>query len=169
MKDVSQLAKKTGVAKAKKGARARSKKAASAEVKQEQDQSLVEATPASEKKQHSLLRLIKPNVQRKVGDKGTAEIAEVKKSAADKKKASEQKTKKAPRARESAKPKRVPFQGTIKFFQSAWGELKKVHWPSRREVAVYTMVVISSVVLVAVMIWIADTALSALIELLLRL
>ena len=44
------MAKKPGVAKAKKGGKARSKKAASADVKQEQDQSLVEATPAAEKK-----------------------------------------------------------------------------------------------------------------------
>jgi len=167
MKDVSQLAKKAGVAKAKKGVKARSKKAASAEVKQEQDQSLVEATPASEKKQHSFLRLIKPKAQVKVEDKGTAEVADGKKSA-DKKKAVEQKTKKAPR-KESGKPRRVPFQGTVKFFQSAWGELKKVHWPGRREVVVYTTVVISAVVLVAAMIWIADTVLSALIELLLNL
>ena len=166
---MSQLAKKPGAAKAKKGGRARSKKAASAEVKQEQDQSLVEATPAAEKKPHSLLRLIKPNAQAKVEDKGTAESAEVKKSAADKKKALEQKTKRTPRTRESGKPKRKPFQATVKFFQSAWGELKKVHWPGRREIAVYTMVVISSVVLVAAMIWIADTALSALINLLLNL
>ncbi len=163
------MAKKPGAAKAKKGGRARSKKAASAGVKQEQDQSLVEATPAAEKKPHSLLRLIKPKAQAKIEDKGTAEIAEVKKSAADKKKALEQKTKRTPRTRESGKPKRKPFQAPVKFFQSAWGELKKVHWPGRREITVYTMVVISSVILVAAMIWIADTALSALIELLLNL
>lgn len=164
------MAKKPGVAKAKKGGKARSKKAASADVKQEQDQSLVEATPAAEKKKtHPLLRLIKPRAQAKIKDKGTAEIAEVKKSAADKKKALEQKTKRTPRTRESGKPKKVPFQTTVKFFQSTWGELKKVHWPGRREIAVYTMVVISAVVLVAAMIWIADTALSALIEILLSL
>jgi len=152
------LAKKPSVAKAKKGGRARSKRAASAEVKQEQDRSLVEATPAAEKKPHPLLRLLKPKAQAKVEDKGTAELAEVKK-----------RTKRTPRTRESGKPKKVPFQGTVRFFQSAWGELRKVHWPGRREIAVYTTVVITAVILVAVMIWIADTALSALINVLLNL
>lgn len=167
---MSQLAKKTGVAKAKKSARVRAKKAASAEVKQEQDQSLEQATPAAEEgKRLSLLRLIKPKAQAKAEDKSAAEGAVVKKGAANKKKALEQKTKRALRTRESNKPKRRFFQGTVKFFQGVWGELKKVHWPGRRETAVYTMVVISSVVLVAAMIWIADTVLSTLVEILLSL
>ena len=47
--------------------------------------------------------------------------------------------------------------------QSAWAELKKVHWPTRSELVVYTTVVIGSVLVVAVLIWIVDSIISQLL------
>jgi len=48
-----------------------------------------------------------------------------------------------------------------KFFRGVWAELKKVHWPSRSELITYTTVVFVSVAIMAVMIWIVDSALTA--------
>ena len=52
-----------------------------------------------------------------------------------------------------------------KFFRGVYNELRKVHWPTRREVMVYTAVVLVAVVTVGVLIWIFDSILSALLEL----
>ncbi len=71
------------------------------------------------------------------------------------------------RTRDSNKPKRSFFKETARFFQGTWGELKKVHWPSRSEIVVYTAVVIGSVVAVALLIWVVDSILSRLLELIL--
>ncbi len=69
------------------------------------------------------------------------------------------------RTREANRPKRSFFKEAAKFFQSTWAELKKVHWPNRSEIAVYTAVVIGSVVVVALLIWAVDSILSWLLEL----
>lgn len=67
--------------------------------------------------------------------------------------------------KESGKQKRSFFKEAVKFFQSTWAELKRVHWPSRQETVVYTAVVIGSVVALALLIWLVDSALSWLLEL----
>ncbi len=144
------MAKKAGAAKAKKSAGTRAKKAVP-EVRQKQDERPAE--PASEGKVRSFLRL------RKKDEKTKAQVSVAKQS-----------TKRSPRTKEGReKPKKQFFHNAAKFFKSVWGELKKVHWPSRRETAVYTMVVLSSVIVVALLLWGADTILSKLLELLLRL
>lgn len=66
--------------------------------------------------------------------------------------------------KESGKPKGQYYKDTIKFFQSVWSELKKVHWPTRSELVVYTAVVLCSVVVVALLIWIVDSILSQLLN-----
>jgi preprotein translocase subunit SecE len=70
----------------------------------------------------------------------------------------------APVRKEPAKPRAQFFQDSVKFLQSAWAELKKVHWPTRSELVIYTTVVIASVVVVAVLIWVADSVLSQLLS-----
>lgn len=70
----------------------------------------------------------------------------------------------APVRKEPAKSRTQFIQDAVKFLQSAWAELKKVHWPSRSELVVYTTVVIASVVVVAVLIWMADSVLSQLLS-----
>ena len=50
-----------------------------------------------------------------------------------------------------------------KFFKGVWSELKKVHWPTRKEAVTYTTVVLTAVAIVAVMIWIVDMIFSFLL------
>jgi preprotein translocase subunit SecE len=158
------VAKKAGAAKPKKGAKARAKKAATGEeAKQEQEERLAEAAPVSEGKLRSFLRLIKKD------DKPKDQVQEAAKKQKASKPAVVKKEKRVARKEGRDKPKRNFFQSTAKYFQSVWGELKKVYWPSRRELVAYTMVVITAVVFVAALIWVADIILSKLLSLLLTL
>ena len=50
-----------------------------------------------------------------------------------------------------------------RFFKGSYSEFKKVHWPNRKQLYVYTGVVLVSVLLVSVLIWIVDSALSAIL------
>lgn len=43
-------------------------------------------------------------------------------------------------------------------------ELKKVHWPNRRETSIYTVVVFVAVLVVAVLIWVFDSLLSWVVQ-----
>ncbi|MGQ9511647.1 preprotein translocase subunit SecE [Thermodesulfitimonas sp.] len=54
------------------------------------------------------------------------------------------------------------------FFAGAWQELKKVHWPSRREVIIYTGVVLVVVTIVMLIIWIADSVYSQILRLIIK-
>jgi preprotein translocase subunit SecE len=47
-------------------------------------------------------------------------------------------------------------------------ELKKVHWPSRRELLVYTGIVLVTVLVVSLFFWLMDTAFLALLRLIIR-
>ncbi|MDI6709803.1 MAG: preprotein translocase subunit SecE [Thermoanaerobacterales bacterium] len=51
------------------------------------------------------------------------------------------------------------------FLEDVLKELKKVHWPTRREIVIYTAVVLVSVAMVGVVIWIFDSILSQLLGL----
>lgn len=61
-------------------------------------------------------------------------------------------------AKAAAKKKRL--SAVKDFFNGVKIELKKVHWPTRRETMVYTGVVLSTVVVVSFLIWILDSILS---------
>jgi preprotein translocase subunit SecE len=58
------------------------------------------------------------------------------------------------------------WENTVEYFRSVYGELKKVHWPDRRQLVAYTGVVLVAVTLVAIIIWLFDMGLSALMKLL---
>ena len=58
------------------------------------------------------------------------------------------------------------FENTKEYFISVYNELKKVHWPDRRQMIAYTGVVIFAVALVAVIIYLFDTGLSYLLQIL---
>ena len=73
--------------------------------------------------------------------------------------------KRLPVKKDNAKGNRI--ESLQKFFRGVYTELKKVHWPNRREIAIYTSVVLVSVVTVAVLIWVFDSALSQLLKLIL--
>lgn len=55
-----------------------------------------------------------------------------------------------------------------KYFRGVYGELKKVHWPTRREVLVYTSVVVVAVIIVAILIWVFDSLMGEVIKLFVR-
>jgi preprotein translocase subunit SecE len=54
------------------------------------------------------------------------------------------------------------------FLQQVKAELQKVTWPTRKETYGSTMVVIVLVLMVAVFLWVVDTALSSMIQTLLN-
>lgn len=66
--------------------------------------------------------------------------------------------------KEPAKVQKASFAertGSVKrYFRGVRNELKKVHWPTRKEVVTYTAVVLVSVVAVAAVIWVLDSLLS---------
>lgn len=55
-----------------------------------------------------------------------------------------------------------------RYFRGVYSELKKVHWPTRREILTYTLVVLVAVVIVAVLIWVFDILLSRVLQLIIR-
>jgi preprotein translocase subunit SecE len=50
------------------------------------------------------------------------------------------------------------------FFEESWQELKKVHWPSRKETYAATLVVIVLVVLISIYLAIVDLGLTKAIQ-----
>ncbi len=54
------------------------------------------------------------------------------------------------------------------FFKGAWIELKKVHWPAKKQIAVYTGVVIATVFAASIVISVVDSILSFLLGFLLK-
>lgn len=54
-----------------------------------------------------------------------------------------------------------------KFFRGVVAELKKVHWPNRKQIITYTGVVLGAVLLVSMLIWVMDSILSFLLSLIL--
>ncbi|MFZ7104396.1 MAG: preprotein translocase subunit SecE [Peptococcaceae bacterium] len=66
-----------------------------------------------------------------------------------------------------AEGKKTGALGKVKrYVKGSWSELKKVHWPNRTELITYTSVVLIAVVIVSAMIWVVDSALSFVLELL---
>jgi preprotein translocase subunit SecE len=57
---------------------------------------------------------------------------------------------------------------TTEFLANVRGELKKVTWPTRKDTYASTVVVIALVLVVAVFLWVIDSALSTMIRMLLR-
>lgn len=53
-----------------------------------------------------------------------------------------------------------------RFFGGTKAELKKVYWPGRQQVLVYTGVVLTTVFIMSVLIWVVDLGLSNLMNLL---
>ena len=55
-----------------------------------------------------------------------------------------------------------------KFFREEKAELKKVSWPNRQELVTYTGIVFISVLVVAVLIWVVDSAFNEALRLILK-
>lgn len=60
------------------------------------------------------------------------------------------------------KPTNTPKQTekTMEYFRGVLSELKKVHWPDRKQLLTYTGVVLVTALIVSVLLWIADSGLS---------
>lgn len=54
------------------------------------------------------------------------------------------------------------------YLRGVLSELKKVHWPTRRETVIYTAVVGVSVVFVALLIWVFDAMLGAVMSFIIK-
>ena len=54
------------------------------------------------------------------------------------------------------------------YVRGVYSELKKVHWPTRREVLIYTGVVVVAVIIVAFLIWVFDSFMSRMLQLIIR-
>lgn len=59
------------------------------------------------------------------------------------------------------------FQKTKRNLKMSFNEFKKVHWSTKKELLTYTGVVLLSVAVIALMIWVVDSALGALFGLIL--
>lgn len=57
------------------------------------------------------------------------------------------------------------FGSTFSFFTDSWAELKKVKWPSRKEMISYTLVVMGTVIFVTIYFYILDLGISELLRL----
>lgn len=50
------------------------------------------------------------------------------------------------------------------FFTDSWSELKKVKWPTRKELTSYTIVVLVTVVFATIYFWVIDLGLTELLR-----
>jgi len=57
------------------------------------------------------------------------------------------------------------FQSTFSFFGDNWAELRKVKWPTRKELVSYTLVVLGTVIFVGLFFYIVDLIISGLLRL----
>ncbi|RJX36690.1 preprotein translocase subunit SecE [Paenibacillus pinisoli] len=57
------------------------------------------------------------------------------------------------------------FGTTFSFFADSWAELKKVRWPSRKELTSYSLVVLFTVIVVTIYFWLLDIGISELVQL----
>lgn len=56
------------------------------------------------------------------------------------------------------------FGSMFSYISESWAELKKVRWPSRKELTSYTIVVLFTIVVVTVYFWVLDIGISSLVE-----
>ncbi len=61
---------------------------------------------------------------------------------------------------------RNSWTGTINFFRGSLQELKKVRWPTRKELVTYTVVVIFTVISIAVFFFFIDLGIAKIVQLL---
>ena len=73
------------------------------------------------------------------------------------------------RKQNAPKKDKVNYVEQLKFyFKGVYSELKKVHWLGRREVSIYTGVVLVAVTIVGILVWAFDSFLSRLLQLILE-
>ncbi|MBT9172900.1 MAG: Protein translocase subunit SecE [Syntrophomonadaceae bacterium] len=63
---------------------------------------------------------------------------------------------------------KLSVQMLVKQMKDVRQELKKVHWPTRRELTVFTSVVLAAVFFIGIFFWVLDTGFAGLLRLILR-
>lgn len=61
----------------------------------------------------------------------------------------------------------VNIKALTKHFKDVRHELKKVHWPSRRELTVFTSMVLMAIFFIGLFFWILDTGFTGMLRLIL--
>lgn len=56
----------------------------------------------------------------------------------------------------------------VKFFKGVWFELKKVNWPTKKELLQHTSVVITVIALIGFIVWVMDLGFGKLLNLIIR-
>ena len=57
------------------------------------------------------------------------------------------------------------FKRSVQFLKDAWGELKRVRWPNRKELVSYTMVVLVTCIFCVLLVFGFDLGISYLLQL----
>jgi len=57
------------------------------------------------------------------------------------------------------------FGSFFSFFGESWNELKKVRWPTRKELISYTVIVLVVTLFVTIYFWLLDIGISQLVDL----
>ena len=55
-----------------------------------------------------------------------------------------------------------------KHFKDVRQELKKVHWPNRKELMTYTSIVLTAIVIIGIFFWLLDSGFNELLRLILQ-
>ena len=124
------------------------------------------------------MKTVKEKKNRTMGEKLPVKLKDkkdkLKKGAKPKKKTREKETGKAlaEQSRREVPKKRIDFGESFRslrqFFSGVWQELRKVHWPNRRVITIYTTVVLVVVAIVAIIIWVADSIFSKILGLIIK-
>ncbi len=56
------------------------------------------------------------------------------------------------------------FGSMFSYISESWAELKKVRWPSRKELTSYTIVVVFTILVITFYFWVLDIGISSLVE-----
>lgn len=64
--------------------------------------------------------------------------------------------------------KKAPFNKSGQFFRDVIYELKKVQWPTRKQLLIYTGIVLVAVAVMGVLIWLVDSFLTWMMALILK-
>ncbi|QRN85333.1 preprotein translocase subunit SecE [Clostridia bacterium] len=64
------------------------------------------------------------------------------------------------------KPVKKVTKKRSSYFKGVWAELKKVNWPNRKELLTYSYVVVGAILASALLIYLADTVIAAILRVL---
>lgn len=62
----------------------------------------------------------------------------------------------------------VNVKAVAKHFKDVRQELKKVHWPSKRELTLFTSIVLVAILVIGVFFWLLDSGFTTLLQLILK-